>query len=98
MIKVLLADDQPLVRAGIAMLLSAEVDMEVVAEASDGRQAVALARSIVPDVVLMDVRMPIIDGVAATRMLTADEFARPGANPVKVLILTTYHVDDAVYA
>jgi DNA-binding NarL/FixJ family response regulator len=90
-IRVLLADDQPLVRAGLAMLLRAEPDVEVVAEADDGAAAVALTRSVQPDVVIMDVRMPGTDGVAATRQLT-DE-----GSTARVLILTTYHVDEAVY-
>ncbi|MFI7025995.1 response regulator [Micromonospora sp. NPDC049900] len=92
MIRVLLADDQPLVRSGIAMLLAAEADIEVVGECDDGAAAVELARRIRPDVVLMDVRMPGTDGVAATRQITAD------AAEVRVLVLTTYHVDDAVRA
>ncbi|MBO3103496.1 response regulator [Cellulomonas fengjieae] len=92
-IRVLLADDQPLVRAGIAMLLSAEPGLEVVAQAEDGERAVALTRSLHPDVVLMDVRMPRMDGVEATRALVED-----GDGVVRVLVLTTYHVDDAVYA
>ncbi|MEJ3747308.1 response regulator transcription factor [Actinomycetes bacterium KLBMP 9797] len=97
-IRVLLADDQPLVRAGIAMLLAAEPEIDIVAEAEDGLQAVALARERRPEVVLMDVRMPGMDGVAATRQITADDFVPAADGPVKVLVLTTYHVDDAVYA
>jgi DNA-binding NarL/FixJ family response regulator len=97
-IRVLLADDQPLVRAGIAMLLEAEPDMEVVAGTDDGAEAVARARALQPDVVVMDVRMPGVDGVEATGRITADGFSADGDNPVKVLILTTYHVDEAVYA
>jgi DNA-binding NarL/FixJ family response regulator len=92
-IRVLLADDQPLVRAGLAMLLCAEPDVEVVGEAGDGAEAVELTRRLSPDVVLMDVRMPGLDGVAATRALTADP-----ESTARVLILTTYHVDEAVYA
>ncbi|MEU8664840.1 response regulator, partial [Actinoplanes philippinensis] len=90
-IRVILADDQPLVRAGLAMLLRAEPDVEVVAEADDGEAAVELTRAVRPDVVIMDVRMPGMDGVAATRRLTAEGSA------ARVLILTTYHVDEAVY-
>ncbi|GIE28416.1 DNA-binding response regulator [Actinoplanes italicus] len=90
-IRVLLADDQPLVRAGLAMLLRAEPDVEVVAEAGDGAAAVELTRSVRPDVIIMDVRMPGMDGVAATRQLTEED------STARVLILTTYHVDEAVY-
>jgi DNA-binding NarL/FixJ family response regulator len=93
-IRVLLADDQPLVRAGLAMLLCAEADVEVVGEAGDGAEVVALTRRLKPDVVLMDVRMPGVDGVAATRMLTTG----PEPSDARVLILTTYHVDEAVYS
>jgi DNA-binding NarL/FixJ family response regulator len=97
-IRVLLADDQPLVRAGIAMLLVAEPDIDVVDETGDGSQAVERARLLQPDVVLMDVRMPGVDGVEATRQIAADGFSKNRDRPVKVLILTTYHVDDTVYA
>jgi DNA-binding NarL/FixJ family response regulator len=97
-VRVLVVDDQPLVRSGIAMLLDVEPDLEIVAEAGDGRQALELAGRLQPDVVLMDVRMPDVDGVAATRQITADGFSSSQDGPVKVLILTTYHVDDAVYA
>ncbi|SCL13741.1 two component transcriptional regulator, LuxR family [Micromonospora nigra] len=97
-IRVLLADDQPLVRAGIAMLLSAEPDVEIVAEADDGAQAVELSRQLRPDVVLMDVRMPHIDGVAATRALAAEHLIDDPDRPVRIIILTTYHVDEAVHA
>jgi DNA-binding NarL/FixJ family response regulator len=88
MIRVLIADDQPLVRAGIAMLLGAEPDIEVVAECGDGAEAVEQALQRKPDIVLMDVRMPGVNGVDATAKL---------AGHVRVLILTTYHVDDAVH-
>jgi DNA-binding NarL/FixJ family response regulator len=95
-IRVALADDQPLVRSGIAMLLAAEPDITVVGQVADGAAAVTLAREVRPDVLLMDVRMPGTDGVAATRAITADD---SGPEPVvRVLILTTYHVDDAVRA
>lgn len=96
-VRVLVADDQPLVRAGIVMLLDSEPDVEVVAEAGDGSQAVEEAGRQQPDVVLMDVRMPVLDGVEATRQVTADGFCADGDTPVKVLILSTYHADDAVY-
>ena len=92
-IRVLLADDQPLVRAGIAMLLSAEPGITVVGQTEDGEQAVAMTRDLQPDVVLMDVRMPRVDGVEATRTLVEE-----GDGSIRILILTTYHVDDAVYA
>jgi DNA-binding NarL/FixJ family response regulator len=88
MIRVVLADDQPLVRAGIAMLLAAEADIAVVAECGDGDAAVEAGLKLAPDVVVMDVRMPGLDGVGATAKL---------AGRVRVLILTTYHADDAVY-
>jgi DNA-binding NarL/FixJ family response regulator len=89
-IRVLVADDQDLVRSGLAMILAAQPDISVVGEAADGLQAVALARRTAPDVVLMDVRMPGLDGVAATREVIA---ARPGT---RVLVLTTFDVDDYV--
>jgi DNA-binding NarL/FixJ family response regulator len=94
-VSIVVADDQPLVRAGIAMLLRGEEDFEVVAEASDGQEAVDLARLHRPDLVLMDLRMPSMDGVSATRLLTAE-----GSHPdqlIKVLILTTFDDDEAVY-
>lgn len=97
MIRVLLADDQPLVRSGLAMLLDAEDDVDIVGEAADGAEAVEQARRLQPDVVIMDVRMPVMDGVEATRRITADTFAGNADRPVKVLILTTYHVDHTVY-
>ena len=89
MIRVLLADDQQLVRAGFAMILDAEDDLTVVGQADDGATAVALARSLRPDVVLMDVRMPGMDGVAATREITPDG--------IRVLILTTFELDEYVF-
>jgi len=89
-IRVLIADDQALMRAAFDMTLRAEHDIEVVAEAEDGRQAVDLARHLDPDVVLMDVRMPILDGVEATRILTKEEL------PCRILILTTFDVDEYV--
>ena len=98
-IRVVLADDQPLIRAGIAMLLAAEPDIEVVAEAGDGLQAVELTRRLRPDVVLMDVRMPGLDGVAATGELLGGPCLAAGPDrPVRIIILTTYHVDEAVHA
>lgn len=89
----MVVDDQGLVRAGFRMILEAQPDMEVVAEAADGAEAVAAARRLRPDVVLMDIRMPGVDGLQATR-----ELAGPGVtDPVKVLILTTFDLDDYVY-
>ena len=91
MIRVLLADDQALVRGGFRMILEAQNDVEVVAEAEDGQQAIALARELKPDVVLMDIRMPGLDGLEATRrLLTAPE-------PPRVLILTTFDLNEYVY-
>jgi DNA-binding NarL/FixJ family response regulator len=92
MIRILLADDQELVREGFRMILDAQEDMEVVAEAADGAEAVSLARELRPDVVLMDVRMPATDGIEATRRL----FARGDAH-TRVLILTTFDLDEYVY-
>jgi DNA-binding NarL/FixJ family response regulator len=91
MIRVLLADDQALVRAGFRMILTAEPGIEVVGQAADGGEAVALARELAPDVVLMDVRMPIMDGIEATRQIVDGE-----AGP-RVLVLTTFDLDEVVY-
>jgi len=92
-IRVLVVDDQGLVRAGFRMILEAQPDVEVVGEAVDGLEAVEAARRLRPGVVLMDIRMPRLDGLEATRRL-----AGPGAsNPVKVLILTTFDLDEYVY-
>ena len=93
MIRVLLADDQVLVRAGFRMLLDVEEDIDVVGEAADGAEAVAVARSQRPDVVLMDIRMPVLDGIEATRRIAAT----PGLDHVRVLILTTYDTDAHVF-
>jgi DNA-binding NarL/FixJ family response regulator len=92
MIRVLLADDQALVRAGFRMILGAEPGIEVVGEAADGREAIALARSLEPEVVLMDIRMPEVDGIEATRAI-----ARPGSGGPAVLVLTTFDLDAYVY-
>ncbi|MFI1416861.1 response regulator [Streptomyces sp. NPDC020731] len=91
-IRVLLADDQALLRSAFRVLVDSEPDMEVVGEASDGAEAVRLAREQRADVVLMDIRMPGTDGLAATRMISAD----PGLAGVRVVILTTFEVDDYV--
>jgi DNA-binding NarL/FixJ family response regulator len=92
-IRVLLADDQALVRAGFRSLLEDEDDLEVVGEAGDGARAVELARSARPDVVLMDIRMPVLDGLEATRRIAADELLAG----VRVLVLTTFELDEYVF-
>jgi DNA-binding NarL/FixJ family response regulator len=91
MIRVLLCDDQALVRSGFRMILDAREDLEVVGEAEDGLQAIALARKLDPDVILMDVRMPELDGVEATRRLVAV------GSRARILILTTFDLDEYVY-
>ena len=91
MIRVLLADDQPLVRTGLRMILSDQDDIEVVGEAADGAAAIELCAALEPDVVLMDVRMPRVDGIDATRAVTAV------TDPPRVLVLTTFDLDDIVY-
>ena len=93
MIRVLLADDQALVRAGFASLLDAESDIEIVGEAADGAEAVDLARRLTPDVVLMDIRMPGLDGIAATKSIAADERLRS----VRVVVLTTFDLDEYIF-
>jgi DNA-binding NarL/FixJ family response regulator len=90
-IRVLIADDQQLVRAGFTMILDAEADVDVVGEASDGREAVSEVRRLRPDVVLMDIRMPELDGIEATRQLAGSEDAP------RILILTTFDLDEYVY-
>ncbi|HEY8200032.1 MAG TPA: response regulator transcription factor [Actinomycetota bacterium] len=93
MIRVVLADDQALVRAGFRALLDAEADVEVVGEAADGAEAIRLARELVPDVVLMDIRMPGMDGLEATRLISHD-----GAlTAVRVVVLTTFQLDEYVF-
>ena len=90
-IRVLVADDQELVRAGFCVILGAADGIDVIGEAADGEQAVALAAALAPDVVLMDIRMPAMDGLAATRLITAGQPAS------KVVMLTTFDLDDYVY-
>ena len=92
MIRVLIADDQLLVRTGFRVILDAEPDIEVIGEASDGREAIEAAMTLRPDVVLMDIRMPNVDGIDATRRVVA------GNDTVRVLILTTFDLDEYVYA
>ncbi len=89
-IRVLLVDDQPLLRTGFKMVLGAETDLNIVGEAGNGAEAVDLARRLLPDVVLMDIRMPRLDGVAATRQIIEAKL------PVRVLILTTFDLDEYV--
>ncbi|HYM67111.1 MAG TPA: response regulator transcription factor, partial [Patescibacteria group bacterium] len=90
--RVLIADDQQLVRAGLRMILEHEPDIEVVGEASDGEEALEAARRLRPDILLMDIRMPRMDGLEATRNL----LAQPGV-ATRVLILTTFEIDEYVY-
>nr|WP_202121690.1 response regulator transcription factor [Streptomyces sp. BA2] len=89
----MLADDQSLVRAGFKALLDAQRDIEVAGEAADGEEAVRMVRELRPDVVLMDIRMPLLDGLAATRKITEE----PDLNDVKVVMLTTFELDEYVF-
>lgn len=91
-IRVLLVDDQSLLRLGFRMVLETQPDMQVVGEAGDGAQAVAMTRRLHPDVVLMDVRMPVLDGIQATRQIVASGSA------ARILVLTTFNLDEYVYA
>ena len=92
-IRVLVCDDQTLVRTGYATIFAAQPDLEVVGEARDGQQAVESARRLRPDVVVMDIRMPVLDGIEATRQL-----AGPGvADPARILVVTTFNVDEYVF-
>ncbi|MFN8130443.1 MAG: response regulator transcription factor [Solirubrobacteraceae bacterium] len=93
-IRILIADDQALVRTGFKMILDAEADLEVVGEAENGREAVELAAELAPDVILMDIRMPELDGLEATRQVVGGD---RDAAPVRVLVLTTFDLNEYVY-
>jgi DNA-binding NarL/FixJ family response regulator len=93
-IRVLVADDQAAVRAGFAALVAAEEEMEIAGEAGNGREALDIARRVFPHVVLMDIRMPVLDGLEATRLICAD----PTLGDTRVLVLTTFDLDEYVYA
>ena len=92
-VRVLVADDQDIVRAGLRMILDAQAGIEVVGEAADGREAVALARTLRPDVCLFDIRMPEMDGIEATRQLAG----RDVADPLAIVVITTFDLDEYVY-
>ena len=92
-IRVLVADDQEIIRTGLRMILDAQPDIEVVGEASDGREAVALARELRPDVCLFDVRMPELDGIEATRLLAGSDVD----DPIAIVIITTFDLDEYVH-
>ncbi|MFF2407484.1 response regulator [Streptomyces sp. NPDC058092] len=93
MIRVLLVDDQPLLRSGFRALLDAEDDIEVVAEAADGKEGLALTRKYLPDIVLVDIQMPVMDGIETTRQIAAD----PALSGAHVVILTNYGLDEYVF-
>ncbi|GAA3552643.1 response regulator transcription factor [Amycolatopsis ultiminotia] len=92
-VRVLVCDDQMLIRTGLVTIIDAQPDMEVVGECGDGQAAVELAAKVTPDVVVMDVRMPVLDGIGATRLLAGAAVEEP----VKVLVLTTFNLDEYVY-
>jgi DNA-binding NarL/FixJ family response regulator len=92
-IRVLIADDQDIVRTGLTMLLNAQPDIEVVGAATDGRQAVSLARQLRPDVCLFDIRMPLMDGIEATRQLAGPDVA----DPLPIVVITTFDLDEYVH-
>jgi DNA-binding NarL/FixJ family response regulator len=92
-IRVLIADDQDIVRTGLTMLLNAQPDIEVVGAVSDGRQAVSLARQLHPDVCLFDIRMPLMDGIEATRQLAGPEVT----DPLPIVVITTFDLDEYVH-
>jgi DNA-binding NarL/FixJ family response regulator len=92
-IRVLVCDDQVLVRTGLVTIIDAQPDLEVAGECGDGQTAVDLARELAPDVVVMDVRMPVLDGIAATRLLAGADVP----HPAKVLVVTTFNLDEYVY-
>ena len=95
MTRILIVDDQPMYRIGLAAILGAQDDLTVVGEAGDGHEAIARARSLQPDVVLMDVRMPNLNGIEATRAIAAA--ANDGGHPTRVVMLTTFDIDDYVF-
>jgi DNA-binding NarL/FixJ family response regulator len=92
-IRVLVCDDQALIRTGFTTIIDAQPDLDVVGECGDGRAAVDLARRVNPDIVVMDVRMPVLDGIEATRLLAGSAVV----HPVKVLVVTTFNLDEYVY-
>lgn len=92
-LRVLIADDQDLVRAGLRVILEADDGIEVVGEAANGRRAVELAQSLRPDVCLMDIRMPVLDGIEATRLLSGPDVR----DPIPVVVITTFDLDELVY-
>ncbi|HEV7452186.1 MAG TPA: response regulator transcription factor [Pseudonocardiaceae bacterium] len=98
MVRVVIVDNEPLTRAGIVILANAEEDITVVAEAADGQDALTQIRAHRPDVVLMDVRMPRTDGVAATRAVIDEALTTQSGQPIRIIILTVFHLDEYVHA